>query len=100
MELKKDLLNKANSLHGGYLYRTFNIKYLPCTNTQGTRIKVTDCNFEKSIILGYNYNFDTITEQVIYHLLNKGFEVVGVVSGDKNRTTVICCKWTDKELDK
>ena len=100
MELKKELLKKVNQLDGSYLYRTFKIKYLPCTNYQGARVKITDCNFEKSIILGYDYYFGSITQQAMYHLLDKGFEVVGIVSGDKEGTTVICCKWTNKELNK
>ena len=100
MELKKELKEKAYKLDGGYLYRTFKLKYLSCTNYQGARIKLVDCNFEKNVTIGYDYNFNSITEQAIYFLLLQGFEVVGIVSGDKDASIIVCCKWTAQPLKK
>lgn len=97
----KDLKQKTKMLSGSYLYRTFKIKYLPCTNYRGARIKIEDCNFNnKPIILSFNYEFYSITEQSIYFLLKQGFEVMGIVSGNKEHDTIICCKWTTKTLEK
>lgn len=97
----KDLKQKTKMLSGSYLHRTFKISYLSCTNFRGSRVKIEDCNFNsKNVILPFNYEFYSITEQAIYFLLKQGFEVVGVVSGNKKHDTIICCKWTAKQLEK
>lgn len=98
--LNTKLFKKSDLLGGRYLYRTFKLKYIPCSNYRGARVKVIDCNFEKEITLGYDYNFNSITHQAIYFLLSQNFEVVGIVSGDKDASTIICCKWTTQPLEK
>lgn len=96
----KQLMEKAKFLNGSYLHRTFLVKYLGPTNAQGSRIKITDCNFDSSITLSYDYEFNHMTDQAIYYLLEKGFDVEGVASANKERNTLICCKWTAQRLEK
>lgn len=94
------LMEMAKQLNGTYLHRTFLVKFLPCTNTRGSRVKIIDCNFDGSIILSYDYEFRYTTDQAIYFLLEKGFDVEGVASANNNRDILICCKWTAQRLKK
>lgn len=97
--MKKELIEKSKMLNGYYLHRTFKVKYLGPTDTRGSRVKIIDCNFEKTVILSSEAEFYNVAEQAIYYLLEKGFDVQGVVSGDTQMTTIICCKWTGQKLD-
>lgn len=42
--------------------RTFEIKYLGPTNSQGSRVKIKDLRFGTSKTIQYNYAYNNITE--------------------------------------
>lgn len=98
MTTRNEKMEKAKRLDGSYLFRTFRVKHYAPTNTKGARIKIEDCNFDSSVWLSYDYSFNSITEQAIFFLLSNSFDVQGIVSGNKDGETVICCKWTSQEL--
>ena len=55
------------------------VKYLGATDTKGSRIKLTQLNNNKSVIISYNYKFNTLelTEEILNRIdLIKGFNVI------------------------
>jgi len=54
------------------------VKYLPATNTKGTRIKLI--TNESSITLAKNYSFVSSLGQVMFCLEVNGFNVIGTSS--------------------
>ena len=38
------------------------VKYLGATDTKGSRIKITQLNNSKSVVLPYNYKYDTLAQ--------------------------------------
>ena len=58
--------------------RVLNYKYLGPTNTKGSRIKITDKWFKKSITIPYSYEYSTGYENVLAYLINKGWKPIGM----------------------
>ena len=56
--------------------RMFEVKYLGPTNHRGSRVKITDTRFKKSVILSKSYNYDDILDQAKDFLKSKGIELV------------------------
>lgn len=56
--------------------RMFEVKYLGPTNTRGSRVKITDTRFQKSVILSKSYKFDDVLEQAKEFLESKGIKLV------------------------
>ena len=55
------------------------IKYIGATDTKGSRIKFTQLNNNKSVIISYNHQFDTLghAEEILNRIdLIKGFNVI------------------------
>ena len=55
------------------------VKYLGATDTQGSRIKFTQLNNNKSVIISYNYKFRTLelAEEILNRIdLIKAFSVI------------------------
>jgi hypothetical protein len=58
-------------------YRMFKVTFLGPTNTQGSRLRITDLRYNKSIVLSKSYNYSNITEQAIKYLSDKlGIDIV------------------------
>lgn len=55
--------------------RMFEVKYLGATNTRGSRVKITDTRFQKSVILSVSYKV-TVLEQAKEFLESKGIKLV------------------------
>ena len=55
---------------------TIKIKYLPATNTKGTRIKLV--SGESSITFAKNYSFLSSLDQVIDYLERNEFNIIGI----------------------
>ena len=56
--------------------RMFEVKYLGPTNHRGSRVKITDTRFKKSVTLSKSYNYDDILDQAKDFLKSKGIELV------------------------
>ena len=55
--------------------RCFVIKYYGATNTKGSRLKITDTRFNKSIFLSFSYGNDWGKDQAVLFLRSKKIEV-------------------------
>lgn len=55
----------------------FTIKYLGPTNHKGSRVKIKSERFNQSVIIPYNYSFDSELEIAENYLRLKGFEIIG-----------------------
>ena len=64
-------------------FHSITIKYLPATNTRGSRIKLISTRFKCSIVLNYDYQIGDITAQAANWLTAKGFNVVGACEDGK-----------------
>lgn len=55
---------------GGHMqtYRMFKVKFIGPTNTKGSRLKITDLRYNKSITLSKQYNYSSIVEQAMNYL--------------------------------
>ena len=55
------------------------VKYIGATDTKGSRIKFTQLNNNKSVIISYNHKFNTLglVEEILNHIdLLQGFSVI------------------------
>ena len=57
-------------------YHIITVERLSATNTKGTRVKITSEWFGDTIILPYNYEFDTVKDIAINHVKNT-HDIVG-----------------------
>ena len=67
-------------------YHIITVKRLSATDTKGTRVKITSEWFNNSIILPYNYEFDTIKGIAINHV-KETHDIVG--SGETKDSYVL-----------
>lgn len=56
--------------------RMFSVKYIPCTNTRGSRIKITDMRREQSVIMSYSSDGGKAYEQAKELLESCGIPVL------------------------
>lgn len=59
-------------------FHSITIKYLPATNTRGSRIKLISTRFKCSVALDYDHQISDMTAQAANWLTAKGLTVVGV----------------------
>ena len=64
-------------------YHIFTIKYLGATNTKGSRVKITSERFKQSVIISYNYTFNSTTDMAQDYLKAKGHAIIGQGEGPK-----------------
>ena len=59
--------------------RAIKVKFLPPTNTRGTRIKLTEQRFQNTdnITLSFDYEIGNGTKQAIKYLQEKGINLIG-----------------------
>lgn len=72
--------------------RILEIKYLGPTNTQGSRVKITDTYFNESIIVSWNYELNNMLEVALDSLLNEkglNINVIGVSENYKTKNNYI-----------
>ena len=67
-------------------YHIITVKRLGATNTKGARVKITSERFNDTIILPYNYEFDTTKDIAINHVKNT-HDIVG--SGETKDSYVL-----------
>lgn len=58
--------------------------YLGATNTKGSRVKIYSERFSQSVVIPYNYQFNSAQDIAIHWLQSKGFEIVGKGEGKNN----------------
>jgi hypothetical protein len=58
--------------------------YLGATNTRGARVKIYSERFRQSVVIPYNYRFNSALDIAINWLQSKGFEIVGKAEGVNN----------------
>lgn len=66
-------------------YHILELKYLPATNTKGTRLKIKSHRFKDSTTIHRDYQYDNFSDQAIDFLTEKGFNIIGkgeVVNSD------------------
>jgi len=62
-------------------YHIVEVKYLPATNTMGSRVKLTSPRLNESKTLPYNYSLSSITEMAEDYLIELGQKIVGQGEG-------------------
>ena len=78
--------------------RVINCKYLGPTNTQGSRIKISDHHFKESVTIPYDYSFSNALEGAVNYLIDKGFDVVGFNSEcHKTEYIIIIKNWNSEQ---
>ena len=77
-------------------YRGLEVKFLPPTNTKGSRVKITDKRNHKSVTIPYDYRTDSLNTAVNY-LAEKGFNIIGFIDMD-DHYVVLCDNWGDDFL--
>ena len=78
--------------------RMLTIKYLPPTNTKGSRIKIIDRYFEKSITLGYNYYYTSALRGGVHWLIENGWDVQAFNSqACKDEYVVVIGTWDSEQ---
>lgn len=90
---KVDMLTGAN-------VRCLTAKYLPPTNTMGSRIKIYDRHFEVSVTIPFNYTFNSASGGAVAYLIERGFDICGVnSSASKDEYIIIMNDWdSSKQL--
>ena len=77
----------------------FEAKYLGPTNNRGSRVKITNYDLShrnndkpKSVIISYNYEFNSSADIAQYWLETKGFELIAK-NTRKSKVDVFMVKW-------
>lgn len=61
--------------------RAFEIKYQGPTNHRGSRVKITDLRFNKSVTISYQYKYDNTFDQAVDFLKTKEIEIISKAEG-------------------
>jgi len=78
--------------------RMLTVKYLCPTNTKGSRIKIIDRYFGKSITLGYNYYYTSALRGAVHWLIENGWDVQGHNSeACKDEYIVVIGTWDSEQ---
>ena len=78
--------------------RMLTVKYLSPTNTKGSRIKIIDRYFGKSITLGYNYQYTSALRGAVEWLIKNGWDVQAYNSeACKDEYVVVIGTWDSEQ---
>lgn len=78
--------------------RMLTVKYLSPTNYKGSRIKIIDRHFGKSITLGFNYRYMSAAGGAIHWLIENGWDVQGYNSeACKDEYVVVIGTWDSEQ---
>lgn len=75
--------------------KSFEIKFLGATNTQGSRVKIHDILRNESIIIPWDYNFYSSLEIAISYLQKKNINIIGT-SELKNSYIILTDNFKDR----
>ena len=65
------------------------VKYIPATNTSGSKVSLTDHRLDEKIKIPYDCAFNSTYDISEDYLNNKGFKIVGM-SEMKNSYAILC----------
>lgn len=57
------------------------VKYLPPTNTRGSRVKVSSKRFNQFFIFSFKHEMNSCEEMAISELEKQGFHIIGMAEG-------------------
>ena len=78
--------------------RMLTVKYLCPTNTKGSRIKIIDRYFGKSITLSYNYKYTSALRGAVHWLIEHGWDVQAFNSAAcKDEYVVVIGTWDSEQ---
>jgi len=55
------------------------VKYLPATNSRGSRVRMTDTRLKESKVIDFDYTLNTIEEMAEKYLTAKGVPIIGKI---------------------
>jgi len=58
-------------------YRMFTVKYIGASNFKGSRVKITDTRFKKSVTVSYDHKFNSSSDIGLDFLVKHGITVQG-----------------------
>lgn len=64
--------------------RIFKVKYFGPTYSKGSRIQITDERFQKTIMIPYNYEYNSAVDGARAHLESLGFTDLQTAEGKDN----------------
>lgn len=71
-------------------YHAIIVKYLPATNTQPSRVRLSSPRFKQSIIITFDYSLNTCEEMAIHWLTKNGHKIHGIaLMGDNESNTIL-----------
>lgn len=69
--------------------RMFKVKYLGATNTRGSRVKITDCRFNKSVTIDYDHMYNSASDQAAAYIESFDIYLTGATSSDGVTTDIL-----------
>ena len=66
-------------------YRVFEVSYKGPTNCRGSRIRIKDCDRDKTIFIPYNYEYFDSASGGLAYLQERGFKIVGQATTKNSR---------------
>ena len=54
--------------------------YLPATNSRGSRIKIQSIYTDETVIIPYDYKYDSLNDNAINYLEKKGIKVLSLAN--------------------
>jgi len=73
------IIKMKNSKNSLQQLRGFTVKYLPETNTRGSRVKITDTRFNKSVTFPFSFEDISTLDLAVRYLKNLGFEPLNYI---------------------
>lgn len=58
-------------------YRMFTVKYIGASNTKGSRVKIVDTRFKKSVTVSYDHKFNRAADIGLDYLVKRGITISG-----------------------
>jgi len=56
----------------------FNIRFIGASNTRGSRVRIKTDRFQESVVIPYDYKFNSAYEVAQHYLESKGFNLIGM----------------------
>jgi hypothetical protein len=61
-------------------YHGLQAKFIPATNTKGSRVKIISLRHNKSKIISYDYKYDNTKEIAVAYLEAQGVKICGFIA--------------------
>jgi len=70
-------------------YHGIVVKYLPTTNTRGSRVKLISARFKDSVTLSYDYEYNHCVDMAAAWLKDHGQVIAGQCEINNNRDVIL-----------